>query len=101
MAANPDVQLLQQQMQQQAADLTALQAQLAAQAALQPQAAPAPIFALTPTLAQTGIIDFSSGTGIKLRKTITASLATLYDGSSNLLAQFLDEVNCRATTCGW
>ena len=101
MAAIPDVFQLQQQLQQQAADLAALQAQLAAQAAPQPQAAQAPIFALTPALAQTGIIDFSSGTGIKLRKTITAPLTTLYDGSSNLLAQFLDEVNRRATTCGW
>ena len=101
MASNTDVQLLQQQMQQQAADLAALQAQLTAQAAPQPSAAQAPIFMLTPTLTQTGIIDFSSSTGIKLRKTITAPLMMLYDGSSNLLAQFLDEVNCCATTCGW
>ena len=101
MAANPDVLLLQQQIQQQAADLTALQAQLTAQAAPQPQAAPAPIFALTPTLAQTRIIDFLSSTGIKLRKTITAPLAMLYDGSASLLAQLLDDVNCHATTCGW
>ena len=97
MASNPDIQLLQQQLQQQAADLTALQAQVA----LQPSAAQAPIFVLTLALAQTGIIDFSSGMGINLRKTITAPLTMLYNGSSSLLAQFLDEVNCCATTCGW
>ena len=48
MDANPDVQLLQQQMQQQTANLAALQAQCTAQAAP---------FALSPVLAQTGIIN--------------------------------------------
>ena len=92
MAAIPDILQLQQQLQQQAANLAALQAQLTAQAALQPHAAQVLIFVLTPALAQTRIIDFSS---------ITAPLMTLYNGSSNLLAHFLDEVNCRVTTCGW
>ena len=89
-------------MQQQAAAIAALQVQLAvAQAPGNPIAAQAPAFALTPALAQTGIIDFTSASGIKLRKTITMPLTTLYDGSMGTLMQFLDEVQHRANNSGW
>ena len=100
MALNPDIQLLIQQLQQQA-NIAALQAQLAAQAMAQPIAAPVPIFALTPALEQTGIIDFSSSMGIKVRKSIMAPLTISYNGSSTHLTQFLDEVKCHAMACGW
>ena len=102
MALNPDILLLIQQLQQQAAKLTVLQAQVAAQAMVQLITAPVPIFVvLTPALAQTGNIDFSSGMGIKLRKSIMAPLMMPYNGSSTHLTQFLDEVKCHAMACGW
>ena len=89
-------------MQQQAATITALQVQIAAAPALgNPITTPAPAFALTPALAWTGIIDFTSASGIKLCKTITTPLMTLYDGSVGNLAQFLDEVQRRANNSGW
>ena len=101
MALNPDIQLLIQQLQQQA-NIAALQAQLAAQAMAQPIAAPVPIFALTPALEQTGIIDFSSSMGIKVRKSIMAPLTISYNGSSTHLTQFLDKVKHHASTAsGW
>ena len=102
MALNPDILLLIQQLQQQAAKLTVLQAQVAAQAMVQLITAPVPIFVvLTPALAQIGIIDFSSGMGIKLRKSIMAPLMMPYDGSSTHLTHCLDEVKCCAMVCGW
>ena len=98
---NPDVHLLIQQLQQQAANIAALQVQLAAQAMAQPIIAPALIFALTPALAQTGNIDFSSAMGIKLRKSIMAPLMIPYDGTTAHLTQFLNKVKCHATVCSW
>ena len=99
------LQQMQQQaalMQQQAADIAALQAQLAAlQAPGNPVAAQVPAFTLKPALVQTGIIDFTSASGIKLCKTITMPLMTLYNGLAGTLTQFLDEVQHWANDSGW
>ena len=99
------LQQLQQQaamMQQQAATIAVLQAQIvAAPAPGNLIAAPALAFALMPASAQTGIIDFTSASGIKLHKMITMPLMTLYDGSVGNLMQFLDEVQHQASNSGW
>ena len=98
------LQQMQQQaalMQQQAADIAPLQAQLRAVQALgNPVAAQVLAFALMPALAQTGIIDFMSASGIMLHKTITAPLTTLYNGSVGNLMQFLNEVQHWANDSG-
>ena len=99
------LQKMQQQaalMQQQAADITALQAQLTVvQAPGNLVAAQVLAFALMPALAQTGIIDFTSASGIKLHKTITMPLMTLYNGLVGTLVQFLDEVQHQVNNSGW
>ena len=97
-----DMQVVLQQMQQQAADIAVLQAQLVVVQALgNLVAAQIPVFTLTPALAQTGIINFTSASGIKLWKTITMPLMTLYNGSVGNLALFLDEVQHCTNDSGW
>jgi hypothetical protein len=86
-------------LQQQAQQLTALQQQVAQQ---QQQPTPAaPVFALTPALAQTRVINYSDTAGIKLRKSIISPLVTPFDGTPTKLMQFLDDVKQRASSSGW
>ena len=96
------LQQMQQQaalMQQQAADITALQVQLAVVQALGNLVATQVLaFALMPASAQTEIIDFISESDIKLCKTITMPLMTLYNGLVGTLVQFLNECSIMQMT---
>jgi hypothetical protein len=81
-----------------------LQAQLNAQAQVQPPVqAPVPVgpFALTPARANQDVIDLTKTNGIKLYKAITTPLDIKFDGSSNKLLQFLDNVGQKASNYGW
>jgi hypothetical protein len=85
----------QQLLQQQAQQIAALQAQVPV-----PPVAPL-AFALTPAMAQDGIINYKDPAGIKLHKAIIAPLATLYDGTPSKLMAFLDSIKQRASDSGW
>jgi hypothetical protein len=81
-----------------------LQAQLDAQAQVQPSVqAPVPVgpFALTPARANQDVINLTKTNGIKLYKAITMPLEIKFDGSSNKLLQFLDDVRQKASNYGW
>ena len=105
--APQDLQALLQQLTQQLMNQQQLLQQQAQQiAALQAQPVPVPpvdplAFALTPAMAQDGIINYKDSAGIKLHKAIVAPLATLYDGTPSKLMAFLDSVKQRATDSGW
>jgi hypothetical protein len=93
---DPQLQALQQQLQQQAAQIVALQQALQA-----PQVHVAGPFALTPALAQLNVINMMTTAGIKLYKAIVTALVTPFDGSLSKLQAFLDEVRQRASDSGW
>jgi hypothetical protein len=99
------IQQLQDQqalLQAQAQQLNALQAQVNQPQANVPPAPPAPpVFALTPALAQTGIINYMDSSGIKLHKSIITPLTMLYDGTASKMAAFLEDVKQRASASGW
>ena len=89
-------------LQAQAQQINALQALANQPPAIGPPAQPVqPVFALTPALAQTGIINYADSSGIKLRKSIITPLTTLYDGSASKMATFLEDVKQRASASGW
>ena len=61
-----------------------------------------PNFALSPALATTGIIDYSSRAGEKIYTSATKELDTVkYDGEAQGLMAFLELLEERATNFGW
>ena len=96
------IALLMQQVQDQAQQIAVLQAQANQPQANVPVAPPAaPVFALTPALANGGFIDLSTTSGIKLQKSIVAPLTNLYDGKAAGLSMFMKDVKHRASRSGW
>ena len=82
--------LLQQLQQQQAVIQQHLQAQ---QTPIVPPQVPTVPFALTPAQAIMDVVDLTETAGIKLHKAVTGPLITLYDGSPQKLASFLENIN--------
>lgn len=97
------VQALQQQLAQQAAQIQAQAAQIAAVLQQQQQAPPVQPgpFALTPAQAQQNVIDLTTAAGIKLHKQIVTPLATPFSGSVDKLMPFLAAVSDRAASSNW
>lgn len=93
------VQALQQQLANQAAQIQAQAAQIAA-VMQQQQQAPGP-FALTPAQALQNVIDLTTTAGIKLHKQIVTPLATPFNGSVDKLTPFLAAVSDRAASSNW
>ena len=95
------LQAQQQQLQaQQQQFLAAIQAMVNAQQPAQQQQQVATI-ALTPALAQTGTIDYSSKAGASVYKAATAPLETEFNFSSPNTRLLLQELSIRAVNCGW
>ena len=66
-----------------------------------PAAPPAAVFALTPALAETGILDYKQKSGSDIYKTATASLKTLFKGETPNLRTLTNELTTRAKSFGW
>jgi hypothetical protein len=64
--------------------------------------APPALFALTPAVAVTGVVDFKTREGQKLFQTATCKLEDeLFDCDADSLHQFLKSLSARAEECGW
>ncbi len=64
--------------------------------------APPALFALTPAVAVTGVVDFKTREGQKLSQTATNKLEDeLFDCDAECLYQFLKSLSARAEECGW
>jgi hypothetical protein len=59
------------------------------------------VFALSPALATSALINYGTGEGIKLYGRATALLDTLFNGDSASLRLFLSKVQQRVTQSGW
>jgi hypothetical protein len=66
-----------------------------------PQPPQPALFALSPALANQGIIDYTTSMGAKIRKAATDPLETLFDGKAANLQMFLKQVQDRARDSGW
>ena len=81
--------------------IQAMQAQIQAlQAQIQQDAQPGP-FALSPALANQGVIDYTTSMGAKIRKAAIEPLDVPFDGKSANLQTFLKQVQDRARDSGW
>lgn len=94
MGANVDAVQVAQQI------ATAITAAVAANAPV-PAAPPAAVFALTPALATTGILDYNQKSGTEIYKMATASLKTTFKGDKPNLRVLTNELTTHAKSFGW